>query len=200
MMSVQRINLRRALLAIAIFLASLSVARAESLDERFLSGLRERRLFILAEKFCSERLARTDLTDEARAIYTIEHSRTFAEHARQTPPDARDKIWQQALDAPSQFIRQYPASPWLALVRVQLGLVRLSRAELLRQEAEVAAGGPERLEDSRQQLRAAITELRTAKEQIAEELRPRPPTRRIEPGQMTTNELLSLDKNIQYQL
>jgi hypothetical protein len=199
-MTAPQTNLRHALLAIATLLASSLTAHADSLDERFLSGLRERRLFSLAEKFCVERLARTDLTDQARAIYTIELSRTFAEHARQTLPDSRDRLWQQALDAPSQLLRQYPVSPWLPLVRVQGGLVRLSRAELLRQEAEVAAGGLERLEESRQQLRAAITELRTAKETIAEELRSRPPTRKIEPGQMTTNELLSLDKNVQYQL
>ena len=175
-------------------------ARAESLDERFLAGLRDRRLFALAEKLCTEKLARTDLSDQQRAVYTIELSRSFAEHARQTAPDTRDQLWQQALDAPNQFARQSPTSPWLTLVRVQSGLVELSRAELLRQEAEVAAGGPERLEESRQQLRAAITELRTAKDIIAEELRSRPPTRKPEPGQMTTAELLSLEKNVQYQL
>lgn len=199
-MTVLRINFPKAFLALAALVASSYSAHAESLDERFLSGLRERRLFALAEKFCGERLARTDLTDQARAIYTIELSRTFAEHARQMQPGVRDAFWQQSVEAPSQFLRQNSTSPWLVLVRVQAGLVRLSRAELLRQEAEVAAGGPERLEESRRQLRAAITELQTAKESIAEELRSRPPTRKIEPGQMTTNELLSLDKNVQYQL
>ena len=59
-------------------------AAADPTDERFLDGLRTSRLFSLAETYCRDRLAQTDLGPADRADLVIELSRTHAQHALNT--------------------------------------------------------------------------------------------------------------------
>ena len=101
-------------------------AWADSYDQRFLDGLRQRQLFALAEKSCRDRLAHGDLTDEKRAELTIELSRTLTEEALQSPPEERDALWVQALATIDDFAKEYPQNPRLVLARVQRGLVQLA--------------------------------------------------------------------------
>src|SRR5580704_6298888 len=60
----------------AVLCAQLGMwARAETLDERFVDGLRQRQLLSLAEKYCRAALVRQDLPIERRAEMSIELSR-----------------------------------------------------------------------------------------------------------------------------
>ena len=84
-----------ALLAIAAA-GPVGVARADREDEVFLDGLRQRRLFSLAETFCRERLAEPDLGEAERAELVIELAQTKAQHALNTAPADRGPLWQEA--------------------------------------------------------------------------------------------------------
>ena len=169
-------------------------------DERFLDGLRQRRLNALAEEFCRDRLRRTDLDESRRAEMTIELSRSLVEHALESPPGDSADLWRQALKATDDFAQRSPHSPRLLQVRVQHGLVLLARGQLLREEAEVMADRGGRLDAARDDLRKAIDELKRAGADVAEQLRRQPPKAQGDAAEFTPPELLSLQKNVSYQL
>lgn len=62
-----------------------------SSDQRFLAGLRERKLFELAVTYCQERLADPQLPNSRRAELTIELSLSLAEQAVNSAPDRRGR-------------------------------------------------------------------------------------------------------------
>ncbi len=175
-------------------------ASGDEPEERFLDGLRGRRLFELAENYCRTELSASGLSDQRRAEMTIELSRTYVEHALQSLPDERESYWTQALTVVEELLRSRPSDPRRVLLEVQLGLVRLARGELTRQEAEVLAGSERRLEQAREELRAAVAHLQSAKELLVVELRKANLSKRTEPGRLSANELLSLERNLNYQL
>ena len=173
--------------------------RADSYDERFLDGLRQRQLFSLAEKFCRERLR----TMRWRRIAgRIDHRTvaTLVEEALQSPPEKRDELWKQALAAVDDFAKANAQSPRLVQIRVQRGLVQLAWGELLTQELDTGEARDARLAAARDHLRQAIDELEKGLEKTAELQRRLQPARKPGPGELSTSELRSLERNTQYQL
>ena len=75
-------------LAMSMVCACSTTGLAASDDERVLQGLRERRQFELAEKYCSDRLFDSQLSEARRVELVIELSRTLAEHAAASAPAA----------------------------------------------------------------------------------------------------------------
>jgi len=172
---------------------------AQSTDERFLAGLRDRQLFELAESFCRQQLAKQSLTDQARAQLTREYIRTAAAHAAHLPPVDREPVWQSARSIAADFKRNHPDNARQILVQVQDALVVLSRAELARIEAEVGAAGAPALTEARGQVREAIRLLsdleRKTAEMVREAHRDRP-----DATELSADELISLQNNLQFQL
>jgi TolA-binding protein len=169
-------------------------------EATFLAGLRARRLFTLAEERCHQRQADTGLSEAARVDLAVELSRTLTEHALHERQAEREQLWRAATDAVrSAGLNSIKGSRRL-LLDVQEGLVRLTRGELARQEAELAGSNDASLEAARQELRAAISLLQATLKEVARELRRASPSRRAEPGDLDTNELASLERNLQYQL
>ena len=66
-------------------------AAADSRDGQMVAGLRERRLFELAEKYCQDRLQAPALDEITKAELTTELLRTFALHAFHESPAERAK-------------------------------------------------------------------------------------------------------------
>src|SRR4051812_17595078 len=97
----------RRLLAIAVIVI-VSRANAETPDARFLQGLRERRLFELAEAYCADRLRRAAPREASQAELTVELVRTLSLHAVDLPPAARDALWTKAHTVAADFLRQSP--------------------------------------------------------------------------------------------
>ncbi|MEQ8786639.1 MAG: hypothetical protein RIC55_10085 [Pirellulaceae bacterium] len=195
-----RIAIRWMPLVALLLLARGAIAlAAPSDDERFLAGLRERRLFDLAEKFCEQRLGDNDLTDAQRADLVIEQIRTFAAHAIHSPPQDRDEQWAKARDAAEQLRRDAPNHPRLLLVLLQEALTQLARGELLRQEAEVGAGPENAQELARAEIRKAAAAIEALTEQVADQIaiRNRTPARGDE---LTAAELMALENHIHYHL
>ncbi len=183
----------------ALLAAGTSSALADSHDERFLAGLRQRRLYELAERYCVDRLAEADLAAARRATLTIELSRSYAEQAVHADPKARAKLWQQSQQTVEEFVARNPRDPRVLLVRVQGALAALAQGQLAREDAELADTAQP--QQARSILRGAIAELRSVDQAIAAELQePGRRTRRPRDDELAGAELSSLQLHVRYQL
>ncbi len=133
-----------------------SAGTPHSADQRFVDGLRQRNLYRLAQTFCLKQLSRSDLSDEQRAQFVIQLSRSFAEHALHSKPNDREPLWQQAGAVAERFTTDYPDSPSWSLVRMQTALVFLARGESLRRQIELASDPGKRPQQANEYLRASI--------------------------------------------
>jgi hypothetical protein len=184
---------------VAWVLAGSAAFAAADDDTRFLEGLRERRLFRLAETFCRQRLADQHLSPVGRTTWTTELIRCCAGQALHAAPEARDPWWRAARETAAEFLRQQPPPPRSELVRAQDALTLVTRGELLRQEAEVLPDPAAAWDTARGVLREAARLL----EQLDNELaRATPLRRRRDAGspELTADELSSLQHNVRYQL
>ena len=168
-------------------------------DEQFVAGLRQRRLFELAERYCQQRLAEQDLSTKDRVVVTVELIRVHAEHALNAPAAERDAVWQAARDAAAQFLDDHRDQPRTVLVRVQDALTLLSRGELARMEAEVSSAPEQSLAAAREQLRQATRLLGEIDRELQDEI-PRRRRNPLRPDQLTADELTALRHNIRFQL
>ncbi len=180
--------------------ASVRPTDGRSTDQRFLAGLRQRGLFQLAETYCLDRLKRPDLPELQRADLVIERSRCLAEWAVSSPPEQRGPLWRRASQVTQDFAQQYPQNPRLPLVRLQQALGHLARGELARQEAQLAAGQKNLLGEARAHLGDAIRELQKLADEVQRRLRQQSLPTPGEPSGLSTHQLASLQKNVQYQL
>lgn len=192
--------MRFALLQLAICLVVLvpAVARAQSDDERYLAGLRQRRLFGLAETYCERELARAELPLKRQLVLTIEHSQTLAEHAVYAPPEESAALWDKATRVVEPFLKQHPDHPRAVLVRMQAAMVVLTRGETYLRRSEVTSRGEEIRQRAQQHLFLATRQLG----QIVEELT-NPRTRTARPKNadgLSESERYALESNVRYQL
>ena len=180
-------------------LTIVSVRQAESdtfHDRSLLEGLRQRRLFELAEKHCQNRLAHNDLSSAHRSHMVIELIRTCAEHTLHAFPDQRQLIWQQAETAFKKHEKQYADDPKLIMIRVQFALGKLALGEVARVESEWAIDANQHLQEARTQLRISINNLERLRNDVEMEIR----RDHSVSGGLSKYELMSLAKNIQFQL
>jgi hypothetical protein len=175
-------------------------AANRQLDERFLAGLRSRRLFELAEAYCRRQLERGDLSDDRRAELVIELARTLAAQAIDSPRLSRDPLWRQADEAIDAFQRAHPRSPQTLALELQKALLALARGENERQEAEIGGLQRDSLEPARKSLRQAIALFKQLDETTKLELTRRARAQKAEPGEWSSAQLLSLQTNLRFQL
>jgi len=174
-------------------------------DQRFLAGLRRLGLFELAETYCAGRLAEAELPPPERAEMVIQMAMVLVDRALNAPPDQREPLWRRAQEVTDELVRTQPDNPRLPTVRLQGALVLLARGELARQEAELTGGNPHLVDDARTWLRAAIRALGELNEQVQDEIRRigqpgQPAAAGDAAGQLTPDQLVALQKNVQYQL
>ncbi len=168
-------------------------------DARFLEGLRQRRLFELAERLCGEQLADQQLGPVQQGELTVEWIRTIALHAAHSPPDQRQALWQQARRVAADFLGKNAQHPRGMLVRMQDALTLLAQGELARQELEAGVADMAGMEAARQALRDAARLLEGIDKELSREipLRRRMPPRKDE---LSADELFSLQHHGRHQL
>ncbi len=188
---------RALILALCTVFAS-SPCIASSEDAKFIEGLRQRRVYSLAESYCRGRLADDQLEDRLRSQLTIELIRVASSQAINSPPADRPTIWKKAHDAADEFIIRGRENPRHILVRVQKALTHLAHGQLVRQELEAGAAGSGATETALSELRAAARLLGDIDKELTKEI----PLRRrtTDDQQLTAEELRSLQNNVQYQL
>lgn len=174
-------------------------AQSASDDQRFLEGLRARRLYALAESFCHERLADDELADTDSALLTGELIRCYVGQAVNAPPQDRDPLWQRARETAEEFRQNHKDNLRGILIRVQDALTVLTRGELHRQEAEVVFDPAPALESAKSEIREAVRLLEELDKELAREI-PLRHRRTLKPVELTADELISLGHNVQYQL
>jgi len=171
-----------------------------SQDQRFLAGLRARGLYELAEAYCRELLGRKELDEQRRAELTIELVRALTERAAVTPAEKRDAIWQEVDEVVDRFVRTQADNPRLVLVRLQGAIAELTRGELARQEAYLAADAEPLLEEARPHLRQAIKLLRSLHEQVRRQWTQQNLAGLPEQGRLSADRLQAVSNHIQYEL
>lgn len=125
---------------VGLLLVAGTAARADEFSERFFDGLRERRLFGLAEGHCLDRLAADRLSPEQRAEFVVELSRTLAEHGRFVPAgDERDGLWNRAIGVLDDLLAERPPpAPAIRLrLEMQRAFVPAGLGEFLARQVEV---------------------------------------------------------------
>jgi tetratricopeptide (TPR) repeat protein len=187
------------LLSVWVLFAGLALAQGDRDELRFVEGLRQRRLFQLAEFFCREQLDNAALPATRRTDLTLELIRCYAAQAIHVPSEDSEPLWDKARQTAAEFLRQHSGDPRILLVRVQDALTVLARGELYRQESEVLAESQEATEAARTHLREAARLLDQLHDDIAREI---PLRHRASPtvGQLTADELISLQHHVQFQL
>ncbi len=168
-------------------------------DAQLVIGLRERRLFALAELHCHKLLTRTDLTLTESASLTIELIKTQTAKAILSSGTDRELAWQAAEQTAAQFLVDHPHNPRTVLVQVQSALGKLSQGQLIRQElaAEMVP------ESSRE---TALEVLRQANSQLSEiqrgitKLIAEQRGRSLQIDDLRVEELMALNNNVRFQL
>lgn len=197
------------LLTLSLFIChflstSQSFAQTFVTDEsRFLTGLRERQLFELAESFCRRELGKTYVVRRRRAELTIELSRTILESALYEKPPKRDERFAAAAKVLDQAAFEGPDDPWRVAVGVQRGLIDLVQGELLREEAQSLNAHDSAMTAARDRLRSAVTQLRkslTAVEELQRTANRVGAASPAKPDEPTAAEAVALKRHVDYQL
>ncbi|TWU11505.1 hypothetical protein CA54_03120 [Symmachiella macrocystis] len=126
------------LLSALVLLAPLGACGDEaSLTARYFDGLRSRQLYEVAELYGRDQLLRDDLLPEERLEFTIELSRTLADHAMHAG-DAQQqaKLWTEAREILNTLIQQTPQQQ-LSL-EFQLAQLDALRGQSLRYQSQIA--------------------------------------------------------------
>lgn len=173
-------------------------ARAQSADQRFVAGLRERRLYDLAELFCREKLAQTELSPMDQADLLIQWVQTQVARASGLPIDQQNAAWDAARQTLEEFLQTHPNHPRRELLVVQHALTLLARGQLLRQEWEMDPQRSEWRAMAAETLREANAELSAADRVIVDLLPER--QRQSSAELLSTAQLMALQNNVQYQL
>jgi len=189
------------LLVPAVFLGphgSPAWAQTESELQRFVAGLRQRRLYDLAVLHLKQMQGKGTLQQQAEAA--VELARTRAEQAVHLPAAKRGPLWDQATAALHDFRQQHASHPRRLLIDLQEALVWLARGELARQEALLSGNQADRLQQARAHLREATRRLEDLQEEVAGELRLAFRRTGEDGEQLSTKELEALERHVGFQL
>ena len=180
----------------AVALQAIASDHESSLDASFVTRLRERKLFELAERYCVDRINGSQIAEVDRADLSVELIRTLAMHAAHVPRAERATFWQAAQAAAVDFERRWPGNPRLVLVRIQSALTPLAQGELAWREHEAALLPGEEVEAARQALAQAAQSLAEIDKALAREIAAR--RRAPAAGGLSADELLMLQQQVQY--
>lgn len=202
----QRTRLRRLGLRVCLAAALLSAAlaprptSADDARERYFQGLRERRLFSVAEGYCLRRLSDPGLSMSSRVELTIELSRTLGEHATYRTGQEREELWRQARDVVEDLLAVHPADPRANQLELQAAVVTALHGSALRWQVELAPYDDRLRDDALLQLQSAVTQLETVEPRLREQAaryRELTPAERADGGP-TRGELRKLAREAQF--
>ncbi|MCC9607245.1 hypothetical protein LOC68_13765 [Blastopirellula sp. JC732] len=193
-----QLRIIRLFVCLALLFCAGATLADDSANVRLITGLRQRQLYELAEKYAAEQLVAPNQDPAERAVLAGELIRTFAAHALNSPTGERNRWWDAAQRVPAEFARQFGGDPRQVLVEAQAALANLTHAEQIRQESELGAPGAEPVEQTQLLLRKSIAQLEgliaeAKRLGIAAEMQ------RGTPG-LSAEELTGLSRNLQFEL
>jgi hypothetical protein len=129
---------------------------ANQTEERFIAGLVDRRLYVLAEQYCQDQLQKDHLSSLQRTTLTVALSRTYVAWAKNSPPAEQSGHWNSALRVIEQLLAADEDNSYALLARRQAALVHLDRGTFAHEEAETSQDAAPLLQTARQQLRKSV--------------------------------------------
>lgn len=167
-------------------------------DLRVIEGLRQRRMFDLAERLCEQWLADRDLDPTTEVTFVLEQIRTRVSRAVVAPADRREAAWQAVAAAANDFLTRHPDHPRRLLVQVQAALAHQTHGNLLVQEIAAEMAPATAREQALSELRTATRQLRQIETDIDRALRQQ---RGGSAGEhdLSTEQLLNLKRNLRFQ-
>lgn len=181
-----------------LFTAPLLAQTATDAELKLIGGLRERRLFRLAELRCNELLSQPALTPTQTTNLTIEKIKTQTAAAILAATEQRESGWQAALATATQFQTDFPNHPRALLIEVQVALTHLSRGQLLRQELAAEMVPESARETALAELRLAGSQFDEIERTITRRL-PDHRGRTLTDDELTIDELAALKNNVRFQ-
>ena len=180
-------------------LLGVTAVHTESRDDQFVTGLQQRRLFRLAEYYCLQQIASSDVTPvrHGRLVEHLIHGYTL--QALNAPADQRAPMWEKGSRVATRYTEEHPKHPRVFLVRMQALLMALDRARLTRQETEVGAAGRVALNDVRTLIRVVVNGLDKLDQDLQREI-PRRSAATSSQESLGSGELLSLQNHVRYRL
>lgn len=178
-MSVLSLQIRRALLltvVAAILLATPATAEISFEEtQQYFDGLRQRRLFTVAETVCLRKLNDSRLSVTERAWYSVELSRSFAAHAMfASSADEEQELFTRAREIPDALLRKIPDHPQRPLLLSQSLFVSAAQVETLRLRLELTPFADQLRAKALEQADETIPQLIRLEKEIGEELRAAP--------------------------
>jgi TolA-binding protein len=166
---------RLAIAASLLFLASGAPVSAEiSFEETrtYFEGLRQRRLFTVAETVCLRKLNDRSLNLAERSWYSVELSRTFAAHAAfASSLDEERELLDRARRIPEALLEKTPDHPQRPLLLAQSLFVSAGEVETLRLRLELTPFSDELRKRALSLAEATIPALEKLETQLGAELR-----------------------------
>ena len=168
-------------------------------DTTFLTGLRQRRLFELADFYCNDQLANTKIDSTTQSTIVIELLKTQTAQAIFSPIAQRASFWNKTQSTATNFLLANENHPRKFLVEVQSALSRISRSNLLAQEIAADMADPNARSQALDSLSKAQKQLRQLQQQITDAI-PNQLNRNLGEHELTSDQLLTLNNNIRFQI
>lgn len=175
------------------------VAQKRNDDTALLTGLRQRRLFESAEFYCKDQLAKPNLDATTQATLVIELMKTQTAQAIFSPVSQRASVWETTQKTSEDFLANNQDHPRRFLIEVQSALSRISRAKLLAQEIAADIAGAQAKSIALDSLSQSQNQLRRLQKEITEQI-PKQLKRKLNDDELTSEQLLTLNNNIRFQL
>lgn len=139
---------------------------ADDVHDRYFQGLRERRLFSVAEGYALRRLAEPGLPAITRTELTIELSRTLAEHATYRTGQEQEELWRQARGVIEDLLRASPDNPRADQLELQAAIILALRGASLRWRVELAFQDSRIHDQALLQLQSAVSRLQEVESRL----------------------------------
>ncbi|MSR58405.1 MAG: hypothetical protein EXS05_12125 [Planctomycetaceae bacterium] len=137
----------------------------------YFRGLRERRLFRLAENYCLQRLSREKLSPALRGDLTLELARTLSEHADYAAEPEQSDLRKQAAAIIGDFLAKSPQHPRRPLLEMQQALISAAAGEWHRWMAELQPYDDAFARQAIAELTDALSKLRTLDKRVGVQVR-----------------------------
>ncbi len=162
-------------------------------------GLRQRRLFAIAEFYCREQLNKPDLDPTSQVGLIIELMKTQTMKALLAPLPQRAQAWNEVQSTSADFLNIEIAHPRRILVQVQQALSHLAHGQMLSREIESQMAGESARTQALLEIKIARTSLDNLQREISNKI-PEQQGRTLDSNELAIDQLLNLKNNIQYQL
>ena len=184
-----------------LFLAMPAIVCAddEQTQRQLVDGLRQRRLYDLADHVCLEHLENENSSAVLQANMGIELIKTKTARATNAPDNMREQLWGEAHNGGNEFFTRFPSHPRRELVEVQRATTWLTRGKTLAFELQAGWGGQQKRDEVDTVLARAIQEL-GIKQRDIEKLIPAQRRTNLGEDELTALQLQALANNVLFQI